>query len=174
VTGAASRPVATSARLRLERVGVERARRIVAGDLAGIDAAPGWPHGDSIDALRLDADHAQSDDQTGFLVTLVETGQVVGDAGWKGGPDEAGRVEIGYGLAQPSRGQGLGTELVGLLTGWVLAQPGVRTVVAEVLAGNEPSLRALLRNGYVVEREEPPYRWLVLDPRVAGARTAAR
>jgi [ribosomal protein S5]-alanine N-acetyltransferase len=140
---------------------VARARAIVAGDLSVVDAAPGWPHDDTLDALRLDAEHAASDEETGFLVRLVETGQVVGDAGWKGGPDAAGRAEIGYGLARPYRGRGLGTELVGLLTSWVAAQPGVREVVAEVLAGNEPSLRALTRNGYVVERTEPPYTYLV-------------
>jgi ribosomal-protein-alanine N-acetyltransferase len=157
----AAGPVAASARLRLERVGVDRARRVVAGDLSVVDAAPGWPHDDTFDALRPDAEHARSDAETGFLVTLVETGQVVGDAGWKGGPDAAGRVEIGYGLAQPYRGRGLGTELVGLLTSWVAAQPGVREVVAEVLVGNEPSLRALLGNGYAVDRVEPPYTYLV-------------
>jgi ribosomal-protein-alanine N-acetyltransferase len=157
----AAQPVAASARLRLERVGVDRARRIVAGDLSAVDAAPGWPHDDTLDGLRLDAEHARSDDETGFLVTLAATGQVVGDAGWKGGPDAAGRVEIGYGLARPYRGRGLGTELVGLLTAWVAAQPGVRVVAAEVLAGNEPSLRALAAHGYVVERVEPPYAWLV-------------
>ena len=95
-----------SDRLRLERLGVARARALVAGDFSGVDAAPGWPHDDTLDGVRIEAEHAESDDQTGFLVVLVATGQVIGDAGWKGGPDEDGVAEIGYGLAAPSRGQG--------------------------------------------------------------------
>jgi [ribosomal protein S5]-alanine N-acetyltransferase len=137
-------------RLRLERVGLDRARAIVAGDLSGVDAAPGWPHADTLDGLRMEAEHATADDETGFLVVLTETGQVIGDAGWKGGPDGSGSAEIGYGLASPYRGRGLGTELVAALVEWASSQPGVRRLRAEVLAGNEPSLRALLRNGFVV------------------------
>ena len=157
-----------TARLRLERLGVARARAIAAGDLSVVDAAAGWPHDDTLDAVRLYAQHARTDNETGFLVVLAETGQVVGDAGWKGGPDADGVVEIGYGLAAPFRGQGLGTELVALVTRWALAQPGVRRVVAEVLLGNEPSLRALRTNGYVVDRTDPPYAHLHFDGEVTG------
>ena len=142
---------AESGRLRLERLGVDRARALLAGDYSGLDPAPGWPHEDSMDGIRIEAEHARSDDETGFLAVLVATGQVVGEAGWKGGPDGSGEVEIGYGLAGPQRGLGLGTELVALITGWAFAQPGVRQVVAEVLVGNVPSLRALERNGFVLD-----------------------
>jgi [ribosomal protein S5]-alanine N-acetyltransferase len=135
-------------RIRLERLGVARARALVAGDFSGLDAAPGWPHDDTLDGVRIEAEHAESDEQTGFLVVLVASGQVIGDAGWKGGPDDDGVAEIGYGLAAPSRGQGLGSELVGLLATWALAQPGVLRLVAEVLPGNLPSRKALERNRF--------------------------
>ncbi len=136
-------------RLRLERLGLARARALAAGDLSGLDPAPGWPHDDTLDAVRMDAEHATTDEETGFLAVLVDTGQVVGDAGWKGGPDDSGTAEIGYGLAAPYRGRGLGTELVGLVAEWASHQPGVTRLSAEVLVGNEPSLRALLRNGFI-------------------------
>ncbi len=135
-------------RLRLERLGVARARALAAGDFSSVDAAPGWPHADTLDGLRLEAEHAETDEQTGFLVVLLATGQVIGDAGWKGGPDADGVAEIGYGLAAPSRGAGLGSELVGLLSTWALAQPDVLRVVAEVLPGNVPSRKALERNHF--------------------------
>ena len=138
-------------RLRLEQLGLARARAITAGDLSVIDPAPGWPHADSLDGIAIQSAHAESDDQTCFLAVLVSTGQVVGEAGWKGGPDAAGETEIGYGLAAPSRGQGLGTELVALLTGWVRAQPGVIRVVARVLPGNTASRRALERNSFELD-----------------------
>jgi ribosomal-protein-alanine N-acetyltransferase len=137
-------------RIRLEHVGVQRARRLVDGQDLQLSAAPGWPHADTMDALRMDAEHATSDAETAFLVLLTSTGVVVGDAGWKGGPDAAGTVEIGYGLASSVRGQGLGTELVALLTAWALDQPGVRRVTAEVLEDNLPSRRALERCSFVL------------------------
>ncbi len=137
-------------RLRLERLGLARAKALAAGDLSSLDPAPGWPHDDTLDAVRMDAEHATTDEETGFLAVLVDTGQVVGDAGWKGGPDDSGTAEIGYGLAAPFRGRGLGTELVGLVSEWASRQPGVTRLSAEVLVGNEPSLRALLRNGFTL------------------------
>jgi 3-methyladenine DNA glycosylase AlkD/RimJ/RimL family protein N-acetyltransferase len=143
---------AASARLRLERLGLARARALMAGDLTVVDAAPGWPHADSLDGIALEAEHADDDEATSFLVILTESGQVIGEAGWKGGPDDQGIAEIGYGLASPSRGQGLGTEMVGLLAGCVLAQPGVSQVVACVLPGNAASRRALERNGFEIDR----------------------
>jgi RimJ/RimL family protein N-acetyltransferase len=146
-------------RLRLERLGVERARALAAGDLSVVRAAEGWPHRDSLDAVRMDAAHASCDEDTGFLAVLTASGLVVGEAGWKGGPDSHGDAEIGYGLAAPYRRQGLGTELVALVSDWAQAQEGVRRVVAEVLADNLPSRRALERNGFRLDRVDPPHVW---------------
>ncbi len=151
------RPGRPAPRLRLERVGLARARSLAAGDLSVVNAAPGWPHADSLDGLRISAEHAGTDDETPFLAVLVETGQVVGEGGWKGGPDGSGDAEIGYGLAAPFRGRGLGTELVALLAGWAAAQPGVRRVTAHAMADNLPSRRALEANGFAVIGGRPPY-----------------
>ncbi|HVE73920.1 MAG TPA: GNAT family N-acetyltransferase [Mycobacteriales bacterium] len=133
----------------------------VAGSLAemGLRAGAGWPHADTADALRPAAEHGSPGVDAGWLI--VEPGPdgpaVVGDCGWRGGPDAEGTVEIGYGLAAPARGRGLGTEAVGLLTAWAEQQPGVRAVVAEVLVGNEASRRLLLRLGFTEEPAAPPY-----------------
>ncbi len=156
-----------SPRIRLERIGLDRARAIVAGDYSGLDAAPGWPHDDTLDGIRLAAEFATADDETGFLVVLVETGQVIGDAGWHGGPDATGAVEIGFGLAEPFRGRGLGAETVRAVRAWVQVQPGVRTVLAEALETNVPSRRALESAGFVLERTTPPtvlYVWEPVSP----------
>ena len=155
--------------VRLERIGLQRAQAIVAGDYSGLDPGPGWPHDDTLDGIRISAEFATCDDETGFLVLLDTTGQVIGDAGWKGGPDEGGTVEIGYGLAAPFRGQGLGTAMVLELRDWASAQPGVRTVLAEALADNEPSCRALERAGFVLERRRSPVWRLQLHHEQGGA-----
>ncbi|MCW2667340.1 MAG: acetyltransferase, family, partial [Frankiales bacterium] len=148
---------------RVVLVPVERAvaDAVVAGDLQALTAAlagaslqpgPGWPHADSVDALRGQAEHG------GAGTWLVVDGdQVVGDCGWLGGPDATGDAEIVYGLAAPSRGQGLGTEAVALLAAWAEQQPGVHRVVAEVLQGNDGSRRLLQRLGFDEELTLPPY-----------------
>src|SRR4051794_8168526 len=114
----------------------------------------GWPHSDTLDALGMVAE----DGSEAWLV--LEDGVVVGDAGTHGPPDEAGDVEIGYGLAEPSRGRGLSSEFVPALAQALLARSEVRRVVArEVLADNTPSRRALERAGFRLEREANGLTW---------------
>lgn len=145
------RPLQT-ARLRLEPLTMETARAILAGDLswltaAGLAAADGWPHEDTADGLGM---IVKTGETLSWLV--VADGAVIGDCGLHGGPagpvDEAGRVEIGYGLAAPSRGQGYGSEVVAAITGWLLAQPGIRQVRACTLTDNMPSRRVLEKAGF--------------------------
>src|ERR1700730_3871759 len=117
-----------TARLRLEPVTAETARAIVAGDLSGLTAirltaADGWPHDDTADGPAL---AGQTGPPPRPLVTVG--GTVIGDIGTHGPVDEAGRVEIGYGLAAPSRGQGYGSEAVAAVTERLLRPPGGRPV----------------------------------------------
>jgi RimJ/RimL family protein N-acetyltransferase len=141
-----------TARLRLEPVTAEMARAILAGDMsvlaaAGLTAAEGWPHEDTADGLGMVAKTGES---LSWLV--VADSAVIGDCGLHGGlhgpVDDAGRVEIGYGLAAPSRGQGYGSEVVAAITGWLLAQPGIRQVRACTLTDNMPSRRVLEKAGF--------------------------
>jgi RimJ/RimL family protein N-acetyltransferase len=135
-----------------------------------VDAAPDWPHEDTPDAFRGHAEHGPGGDAVGTFLVEVD-GQVVGDCGWFGPPDEQGVVEIGYGLAPSARGRGLGTQAVTLLCAWVAQQPGVRRITAEALVGNEPSRRLLVGLGFAEEPgAEPPYVCYVRDaPHVDGA-----
>ena len=137
-----------TARLRLEPVTIETARAILAGDLsglaaAGLAAADGWPHEDTADGLAM---AVKAGYPPGWLITVG--GAVIGDFGTHGPVDEAGRVEIGYGLAAPSRGQGYGSEAVLAVTEWLLSQPEVRQVQAHTLTDNMPSRRVLEKAGF--------------------------
>jgi len=127
---------------------METARGIVAGDVsglitAGLAAADGWPHEDTADGLAM---AVKAGYPPGWLITAG--GAVIGDFGTHGPVDEAGRVEIGYGLAAPSRGQGYGSEVVAAITEWLLAQPEVRQVRACTLTDNLPSRRVLEKAGF--------------------------
>ena len=123
------------------------ARAVVEGtDLGDLPRVRDWPHADTVDALRPLAEHPDDTGPGTFLV--LHEGVVVGDCGWFGPPDDTGEVEIGYGLAPSARGRGLGTAAVQALLEWVRAQGAVH-VRAEVLPGNEPSLRLLTRLGFL-------------------------
>jgi RimJ/RimL family protein N-acetyltransferase len=117
-----------------------------AGDLSGVRAGSGWPHPDTLDALRTGSPLM-------WLVSLSRDAVVIGDAGTHGPPDAAGDVEIGFGLAAPYRGQGYGRELVAALSAWLAAQPGVRCLTAETEAGNGAARRSLEAAGFVLEHE---------------------
>ena len=137
-----------TARLRLEPLTMETARAILAGDLswltaAGLAAADGWPHEDTADGL---AGAVKVGYPPGWLITA--DGAVIGDFGTHGPVDGAGSIEIGYGLAAPSRGQGYGSEAVLAVTEWLLSQPEVRRVQAHTLTSNIPSRRVLEKAGF--------------------------
>lgn len=127
----------------------------------GLRTAPGWPTPHTVDGIRLsweapgqDAEPSPDPEPSGGsrLVVLRQTRQVMGDLGWKGGPGPDGVVEIGYGLAAPSRGQGYGTEAVGAFADWALGPGGATTLTAEVLADNTASRRLLVRIGFTLDR----------------------
>ena len=121
------------------------ARAVLSGDSAVVTAGRGWPHADTYDALR----PAVGDDGPGRFLVVVD-GAVVGECGWYGPPGPDGEVEIGYGLAAPSRGRGAGTAAVRLLLDWVTARPGVTRVVADTEVGNAASRALLTRLGFEV------------------------
>ena len=127
-----------TARLRLEPLTTESARAILAGDLSGWRAAEGWPHEDTAEGLGLEVNTSHP---PGWLITA--NGAVIGECGTHGPVDEAGGVEIGYGLAAPYRGQGYGSEAVPAVTEWLLGLAEVRQVRARTLIDNTASRRVL-------------------------------
>jgi RimJ/RimL family protein N-acetyltransferase len=130
--------------VRLERVSDVATRdALLAGDLGDRTAAPGWPHEDTAPGLSfLDS---------GGLAFLVidDDDRIAGECGIKVPPTDDGMVEIGYGLAAPSRGHGLGGAAVAALVAWLAEQPEVRAVEAEVHVGNVASSRLLERLGFI-------------------------
>jgi RimJ/RimL family protein N-acetyltransferase len=132
-----------TARLRLEPLTTASARAILAGDLAGWRAAEGWPHEDTTDGLAV---AVNSGHPPGWLI--IANGAVIGECGTHGPVDEAGSLEIGYGLAAPHRGRGYGTEAVAAITEWLLGLPEVRQIRARTLIGNIASRRVLEKAGF--------------------------
>ncbi len=132
-----------TARLTLAPLSADLARRLLSGDPHGLRAAEGWPQEDTMDGLRMSVRRGHP---PGWLV--LREGAVIGDCGLHGLPDSRGAVEIGYGLAPGWRGRGLGTELVGAVTEWLLHEPGIRMVRARTLANNQAGRRVLEKAGF--------------------------
>ncbi len=145
-----TKPTLRTDRLVLVPQTIDQARALLAGDDPGLELAPGYPHADTLDGLGIWVEHGGPDDGGWFVVLSDDSpeGRVVGDLGTFGPPDDEGVVEIGYGLAAPYRGRGIGTEAVGTFVDWLVTVPGVRRVVARVEVGNEASRRLLARIGF--------------------------
>jgi RimJ/RimL family protein N-acetyltransferase len=147
-------------RLLLVPMAPEVVAQMLAGDLSGIRPGEGYPHEDTLVPMQTAAKYGV--DLPGWFVTL--DGVVIGDCHTHGSADEAGDIEIGYGLAEPYRGRGFGTELVKGFSAWLLGQEGIRRVVARhVPVDNVPSRRALESAGFVLEDADDEYTWYALE-----------
>jgi ribosomal-protein-alanine N-acetyltransferase len=72
---------------------------------------------------------------------------LAGDGGFKGRPNGAGEVEIGYALVPEYRGRGLATEAAGGLVRWAFSHPEVAAVEAKTLPDGHGSIRVLEKLG---------------------------
>lgn len=85
-------------------------------------------------------------------------GVIVGGCGFKRPPDELGRIEIGYGVAQSHWGRGVATSAVRALLD--LAEPLGLAVTAETEAGNIASQRVLVKAGFAPwQRDDVEHLW---------------
>jgi RimJ/RimL family protein N-acetyltransferase len=80
---------------------------------------------------------------------MLSGGEAVGLCGYKQAPAADGSVEIGYGVASSRRNRGHATRAVAAILDYARSDPAVRTVTAATAVGNQPSQRALERNGFV-------------------------
>jgi RimJ/RimL family protein N-acetyltransferase len=149
-------------RLVLTPLDPDLAAALLAGDYSAVNCGEGWPHADTHDGLAIAAERG------GWLVTRA--GLVIGDCGLVGEVKADGDVEIGYGLALPSRGQRLGSELVQALSAWLLDQRGVSRVVAVVDLDNQPSRRALAAAGFAIDRVDERAATYTLAATASGKR----
>jgi RimJ/RimL family protein N-acetyltransferase len=158
------RPPLATARLVLEPVARDQVEAFLAGDFRSVRRGDGWPR-EPTEAgsppWRISLKH---DVEVNWLVTL--DGLTIGDCFTGGGADDAGDIEIGYGLAAPYRGNGYGTELVVGITGWLILHPEINRVVARnVAADNTPSRRTLERAGFHLEDDDGVHVAYAFPPR---------
>jgi RimJ/RimL family protein N-acetyltransferase len=127
--------------LRLVEIGAAEADALARGDTGSWPIAPGWPHLDTVAGLGF----ARSGGMQ--FVVIDDDGRLAGECGTKTPPRD-GVVEIGYGLAAPSRGRGLGGQAVAALVELLRERPDVSVVEAEIHVSNTASRRIVERLGF--------------------------
>jgi [ribosomal protein S5]-alanine N-acetyltransferase len=132
--------------------------RAALGETLGVEVPESWPPElYDADAVRWtiawlaeDSEHAEWS-----LYYVAETPgeaaalpRLVGVAGYKGGPDAAGVVELGYGIVPERRRRGFASEAVRCLVSRAFADPRVATVIAHTLPELTPSIGVLRVTGF--------------------------
>lgn len=84
----------------------------------------------------------------GFAVVHREHQSVIGTLGFKGPPDEAGMVEIAYGIVPSYQGQGYASEAAAAAVAFAFGTRQVHIVRAHTLPTNAPSIGVLLKCGF--------------------------
>ena len=79
----------------------------------------------------------------------LKSGEEIGGIGFKGVPDAAGNVEVGYGVDEVYQNQGYATEAVGAMLQWALSYDAVSCVQGQTEANNIISQKVLRKNGFV-------------------------
>jgi RimJ/RimL family protein N-acetyltransferase len=157
--------------VRLVRPGLALLEAAAEGDDAlaarlGVPVAPGWvSFGDALLHTRDRVAADPGDPRWGacfFVATEPE--ELVGWGGFKGAPDTAGRVEIGYEIAPARQGRGLATAAAGAMVADAFADPAVRRVIAHTLPEPNASNHILGKLGFrfdgdALERGKPVWRW---------------
>jgi [ribosomal protein S5]-alanine N-acetyltransferase len=132
--------------------------RVLADPEANDPASRSWARGFPLPGTRVAARNfvrqaeAAGDGGSGqwgmFQIVLRETGEVIGDIGFHGPPDETGTVEIGYGIVEQYRGRGLAGESAVAICGLTWSRPQVSRIIARTEEGNAASAGVLRHAGF--------------------------
>lgn len=103
-----------------------------------------------------------------WLIQNKEDGAVIGDLGFKGKPNSAGEVEIGYGLTPSYQNKGFATEAVREIIRWAFEHNEVEKVTAECLVDNLPSIRVLEKLKMThVHQKDGMLQWMITKEGIA-------
>jgi len=149
-------PTILTPRLRLISCSLQLIDAILAGDDAladylNVEVPANWSNfGLPIFEFARDKIISHPDDEIWYtyLPILTETNTLIGSCGYKGKPDEAGVVEIGYEVSVQQRGKGYATEIATHLVQHALQHPDVIKVWAHTLPENNPSALILEKIGF--------------------------
>lgn len=133
------------------------------GELLGVEVQEGWPAFPQVFPGTLERLQRDPGDTRWWMHFFVDPqqGVLVGSGGYKGPPDDAGMVEIGYEVAPGLQGIGYGTSAASGMVDQALREPSVLAVIAHTLAEDNPSNGVLRKLGFGFDGE-------VADPNVGA------
>jgi nodulation protein A len=143
-------------RLILHPLTPNEARRIIQGAPSVGDVWHAeYPPEDELDPLRTLAESNDVDPIFGlYMIRAMDAGEAIGGIGFFGPPKGDAVVELGFGLVESARGQGLATEALTAMVGIAFAN-GARRILADTLVENSASQRVLEKAGFQqVDRSE--------------------
>ena len=114
--------------------------------LLGSEVSPGY-----LDMLRRSSEPDVW--RHGFALVDRNRGLVVGNAAFVGPPNEAGEVEIAYGVVPTFEGRGYATQAAKAMTEFALADERVKKVIAHTLREKNASTRILEKTGFTFDGE---------------------
>ncbi|HUJ57936.1 MAG TPA: GNAT family protein [Kofleriaceae bacterium] len=150
-------PALVTPRLRLVPITLDVIEAVLRRDRPAAEAAAcaslpdEWPNDElvarafpvSLEAIRADPEVRLWGDS---LVLVRDAPRIVGSVVFHGKPKD-GIAEVGYGIADASRGQGLATEATCACVEWALAQPGIVAVQATTFPWHHASLGVIRKVG---------------------------
>ena len=89
-----------------------------------------------------------------LAVELKATGELIGDTGVNQVEGKTSEVEIGYVISKKHSGKGYATELLDVMTAFIVSTFGIKVLYGRVMHGNNASVRVLEKNGYILVEEE--------------------
>jgi ribosomal-protein-alanine N-acetyltransferase len=119
-----------------------------------------WPHFPEAFSLPYDAASDSSvptTDWHGYFFIHPADRVLIGNGGFKGEPDDAGIVEIGYEIASEYWNRGFATQAVRGMIDYAFAHPQIQAVIAHTLAETNASNRVLQKTGmkFLAELADP-------------------
>lgn len=124
--------------------------RAAFGGLLGAVVPESWPTHDMKDVQEVFAQALERGEvEPGFGPWyIVMNGALCGGLGCFGNPDAAGMVTMGYGVVPELEKQGIATEAVQGLIGWLAKSGRVRTIRATTFESHFASVRILEKNDF--------------------------
>lgn len=92
-------------------------------------------------------------------IVLLDNNHRIGGALFKGGPNQNGEVEIGYGIDDEYQGKGYAKEAISCIVKWASEQEGVKAVIAETEKDNIASHKVLQNAGMTFSHETEAGFW---------------
>jgi len=136
-------------RLKLLPFTVELKKATLA-EMLEVEIPDAWPGADLLEALPFFIEVMEQDPAglvwDGIIIHTAEQ-TAIGGMGFRGGPDEAGMVEIGYNIIPAYEGQGYATEMARRVIEWAFHTPGIQVITAQCLDDNIGSIRVLEKVG---------------------------